>query len=206
VTHTRSIYEKAIEVLNDEHSREMCVRFADLERKLGEIDRARALYAYCSQLCDPRSTASFWQSWKEFEVKHGNEDTVREMLRIKRSVQAKYNTQVNFMSAQMLAAQTSHVTTAEPSNEGNEMQMLEEATRALADEAAKDKLKPDRNLLFVRSEATDEELGEMVKMNNPEEINIEESSSDEDEKVEELVLEKKTVPSEVFGDLADDDD
>ena len=29
------------------------------------------------------------------------------MLRIKRSVQATYNTQVNFMSAQMLAAQTS---------------------------------------------------------------------------------------------------
>lgn len=36
----------------------------------------------------------FWQTWKEFEIKHGNEDTVREMLRIKRSVQATYNTQV----------------------------------------------------------------------------------------------------------------
>lgn len=48
--------------------------------------------------------ANFWQVWKEFEIKHGNEDTVREMLRIKRSVQAIYNTQVNFMSAQMLAA------------------------------------------------------------------------------------------------------
>jgi hypothetical protein len=30
----------------------------------------------------------------EFEVRHGNEDTMREMLRIKRSVQATYNTQV----------------------------------------------------------------------------------------------------------------
>ena len=84
--------------------------------------------------------------------------------------------------------------------------MLEEATRALADEAAKDKLKPDRSILYVRSEATDEELGEMVKISNPEEINIEEGSSDEDERVEELELEKKTVPSEVFGDLATDDD
>ena len=53
--------------------------------------------------CLFQSTASFWQTWKEFEIKHGNEDTVREMLRIKRSVQAMYNTQVNFMSAQMLA-------------------------------------------------------------------------------------------------------
>ena len=34
--------------------REMCLRFADLERKLGEIDRARAVYAHCSQICDPR--------------------------------------------------------------------------------------------------------------------------------------------------------
>lgn len=45
----------------------------------------------------------FWEIWKEFEVKHGNEDTVREMLRIKRSVQATYNTNVNIMSAQMLS-------------------------------------------------------------------------------------------------------
>jgi hypothetical protein len=34
--------------------REMCTRFADLERKLGEIDRARAVYSHASQICDPR--------------------------------------------------------------------------------------------------------------------------------------------------------
>ncbi|MGH0155679.1 UNVERIFIED_CONTAM: hypothetical protein FKN15_029686 [Acipenser sinensis] len=49
-------------------------------------------------------TAAFWQTWKEFEIRHGNEDTIREMLRIKRSIQATYNTQVNFMSSQMLKA------------------------------------------------------------------------------------------------------
>mgnify|MGYP006964522636 CR=1 FL=1 len=32
----------------------MCVRFADLERKLGEIDRARAIYMHASQMADPR--------------------------------------------------------------------------------------------------------------------------------------------------------
>ncbi|CAB3983383.1 pre-mRNA-splicing factor SYF1-like [Paramuricea clavata] len=104
VTHTREIYEKAIEVLDNDQARDMCVRFAELERKLGEIDRARALYMHASQIADPRTTAPFWKTWHDFEVHHGNEDTFREMLRIKRSVQAKYNTQVNFMSAQMLAA------------------------------------------------------------------------------------------------------
>jgi len=42
------------QVLPDENSRDMCVRFADMESKLGEIDRARAIYSYCSQICDPR--------------------------------------------------------------------------------------------------------------------------------------------------------
>ena len=130
----------------------MCVRFADMESKLGEIDRSRAIYSYCSQICDPRVsrhttvfsssrrhlvspcrlfffsdltqdaflhlvqvTASFWQSWKEFEIRHGNEDTIREMLRIKRSVQATYNTQVNFMSSQMMKATTSSTGTGESS-------------------------------------------------------------------------------------------
>ena len=52
--------------------------------------------------CLCRVTADFWQTWKEFEVKHGNEDTLREMLRIKRSVQAVYNTQVNMMASAMM--------------------------------------------------------------------------------------------------------
>lgn len=44
----------ASQVLSDEHAREMCLRFADMECKLGEIDRARAIYSFCSQICDPR--------------------------------------------------------------------------------------------------------------------------------------------------------
>lgn len=54
VPKTRQIYEKAIEVLNEENTREMCLRFAEMETKLGEVDRARAIYAHCSQICDPR--------------------------------------------------------------------------------------------------------------------------------------------------------
>lgn len=43
-----------MQVLGDEQAREMCLRFADMECKLGEVDRARAIYTYCSQICDPR--------------------------------------------------------------------------------------------------------------------------------------------------------
>ena len=41
-----------------------------------------------------QTTPEFWKTWHDFEVHHGNEDTFREMLRIKRSVQAQFNTQV----------------------------------------------------------------------------------------------------------------
>ena len=34
--------------------------------------------------------------WQTFEVSHGNEDTFREMLRIKRSVRDKYSTASSF--------------------------------------------------------------------------------------------------------------
>jgi pre-mRNA-splicing factor SYF1 len=100
---TRPIYERAIAALPDKEARDMCLKFADMEKRLGEIDRARAIYGHASQFCDPRTSPSFWSKWEAFEVQHGNEDTFKEMLRIKRSVQAQYNTDVNFIASQALA-------------------------------------------------------------------------------------------------------
>ena len=98
---TRPIYQRAIEVLPDKQTAEMCLRFATMERKLGEIDRARAIYAHASQFCDPRVNANFWAEWNAFEIETGSEDTFREMLRIKRSVQAQFNTEASYIAAQM---------------------------------------------------------------------------------------------------------
>ncbi|KAI4211593.1 MAG: hypothetical protein LQ351_005634 [Letrouitia transgressa] len=103
LTSTRPIYERAIAALPDKEARDMCLKFAEMERRLGEIDRARAIYGHASQFCDPRITPTFWQKWEAFEVQHGNEDTFKEMLRIKRSVQAQFNTDVNFIASQALA-------------------------------------------------------------------------------------------------------
>lgn len=90
LTSTRPIYERAIAALPDAEAKDMCLKFAEMERRLGEIDRARAIYGHASQFCDPRTNKGFWDKWEQFEVQHGNEDTFKEMLRIKRSVQAQY--------------------------------------------------------------------------------------------------------------------
>ena len=78
ISHTREIYEKAIEVLPDDGARsveqlinwsdccyrEMSLSYAELETKLGEIDRARAIYSHGSQMSDPRVryyiSTNFW--------------------------------------------------------------------------------------------------------------------------------------------------
>ncbi|KAK3714979.1 pre-mRNA-splicing factor syf1 [Vermiconidia calcicola] len=102
---TRPIYERGIAALPDKEAAAMCVKFAEMERRLGEIDRARAIWGHASQFCDPRVEPGFWRKWEGFEVQHGNEETFREMLRVKRSVQAQFNTDVNFIASQAVARQ-----------------------------------------------------------------------------------------------------
>ncbi|TQS35096.1 hypothetical protein Golomagni_04495 [Golovinomyces magnicellulatus] len=129
---TRPIYERAIAALSDTDSRDMCLKFADMEKRLGEIDRARAIYGHASQFCDPRTSPNFWAKWESFEVQHGNEDTFKEMLRIKRSVQAAFNTDVGFIASQALARieAGSYEDKVEAGNGESAMQKLEREARA----------------------------------------------------------------------------
>jgi pre-mRNA-splicing factor SYF1 len=53
ITSCRTIFPEAIESLPEERSREMSLKFAQVERNLGEIDRARVIYAHCAEICDP---------------------------------------------------------------------------------------------------------------------------------------------------------
>ena len=62
-----------------------------MERKLNEVERARAIYVHLSQFCKPSLFEdSFWRIWEQFEVYFGNEDTFDDFLRIKRTVQLRY--------------------------------------------------------------------------------------------------------------------
>ena len=50
----RDVYEKAIKNLPDARLPTVCLRYAQLEIKLGEIDRARGILVYSAQFADPR--------------------------------------------------------------------------------------------------------------------------------------------------------
>jgi pre-mRNA-splicing factor SYF1 len=90
-TRARPVYERGVAALPDEDSRELCLDFAALETRLGEVDRARALYQYGSQFAPPAAQPGYWERWRAFEEAHGNEDTYREMLRLRRSVETAFS-------------------------------------------------------------------------------------------------------------------
>ncbi len=91
-TSTRDIYQEAIETLPDEQAALLCIEFAQMETNLQQVDRARAIFVYGAQMADPRRVPTYWTAWKEFEVQSGNEETFREMLRVKRSVEVAFST------------------------------------------------------------------------------------------------------------------
>ena len=161
------------------------------------------------------------QAWKEFEIRHGNEDTMREMLRIKRSVQATYNTQINMMSAQMLA----EATNAEPPTPVvDSMKMLDtEAAQAppsvnhlkfvihasckwtdFFPQAPKLPARTGSNIMFVRGETQPTSNQEAAA--NPDEIDIDDDDDDEEGEEVENNIEEQRVPRDVFGSLKKDEE
>ncbi|QDZ20836.1 pre-mRNA-splicing factor SYF1 [Chloropicon primus] len=186
VARVRQIYQGAIEVeppegLGDADVRTVCLRYARLERGLGEIDRARAILRHGSQLANPKERGSggagYWEEWNKFEVSHGNEDTFREMLRVKRSVAAFYGQGAASSSAAPAAAgekpSLPGFVKAETMNQGGGAQ---------------------------ENPAAAEEEG------NPEDIDIDDDEEEKEKEEKEEVLEafeikQKAVPQDVFGSL-----
>ncbi|CAI5516264.1 unnamed protein product [Closterium sp. Naga37s-1] len=211
VAKTRDIYERAIESgLPDADVKRMCLRYAALERRLGEIDRARAIFVHASQLADPRSDGEFWEAWNAFEIAHGNEDTFRDMLRIKRSVSASYS-QMYFILPEYLMKSTPSVPREGDTGRGKEgasgeglldapaaaaggggMDSMEALEQAAAGKAAAgggvggagDGAAKPRVPMFVSGGTVQEqETGAGVKSQqaNPEEIELADEDEDEEE-------------------------
>ncbi|KAJ6706991.1 PRE-MRNA SPLICING FACTOR [Salix viminalis] len=205
VPKTREIYEQAIESgLPDKDVKTMCLKYADLEKNLGEIDRARGIYVFASQFADPRSDLDFWNRWHAFEVQHGNEDTFREMLRIKRSVSASYS-QTHFILPEYLMQKDQRLNIDDAKDKlkqaglpEDEMAALErQLAPAINKTTAKDS---SRTVGFVSAGVQSQSDEGLQVTANQEDIELpEESDSEDDEKVE---IAQKDVPSAVFGGLA----
>jgi len=217
----REIYESAIEAeppfgMSDADTVAMCLRYAELERKLGEIDRARAILVHAAAMADPRLAPLFWKEWNEFEVRHGNEETFREMLRIKRSVitansQQHFNTAV--IDAAAVAAGPSGAASVAAATgikrKADDMAALEEELMGQEDAAlAPGGLIPGTRVpgfvsAGVIQQTRDQQAGgETVVPENPEDIDLGDDGEGE-ENEEDIRVETKAVPDAVFGSMGD---
>ncbi|KAF0988433.1 hypothetical protein HZS_8131 [Henneguya salminicola] len=207
ITNVRDIFEKAVEVLNDNDARALGLEYCAVETKLGEIDRARAIYSYLSQISNPKvyifilcqDTEDFWKAWYDFEVGHGNEETFREMRRIKRSIEAKFSIQPSFTASHMASVLLEDTP-------GKAMEALEkQAEQKLADSnQTLPKNVPSlsnftKSIAFVKSTKA-----EIVDDTNPVEYDQEEIIDTQTEVP--MTISEKPVPIEVFGSLKKSND
>jgi len=188
VTKTREIYDKAIDAVDSKYVPDMCLKYSNLETVVGEIDRARAIYIHGAQYSNPQDREDFWKKWHDFELRHGNEDTYSEMLRIRRSVQAQYNTQVNVS----LDTSTPIIDDQHPGKRKmDEMQALEQQVEG-EPPAKKSRVEEAGPIEYVaKAQRQDAEA-------NPDEIDLDD---DDDDINQEVGVEQLAVPKEVFGGL-----
>nr|XP_043610464.1 pre-mRNA-splicing factor SYF1 [Erigeron canadensis] len=198
VPKTREIYEQAIvsDGLPEKDAMKMCIKYAELEKSLGEIDRARKIYVYASWLADPRSDGDFWKKWHDFEVQHGNEDTFRDMLRIKRSVSTRHS-QTHVMLPEFLMQKS----TVDAGTPEDGMAALERQLAPADPENLPSNDTTARKLGFVSAgvQVSQKESG---ILQNQEEIDLPEGSdSDEEDGDGKVEIAQKDVPDAVFGGL-----
>ena len=174
--------------LEDNSTKIVCIKYAELEVSLGEIDRARALYTHASQFSNPAQDGTFWGQWNDFEVKNGNEDTFRDMLRVKRSVAASFS-QMHFNMAVVEVPANA----LNPQDDGFEE---EDLMKQLEREELE-----NRNAApiagFVKSHVVGGDREDVPK--NPEEIDLGDDDDDDDDGDKDFI--KTTVPSGVFGGM-----
>ncbi|KAH0445269.1 hypothetical protein IEQ34_025525 [Dendrobium chrysotoxum] len=117
-----SIYERATERVPSEDRFNMYLFYvAKVAANMGlAATRPVALYAHASQFCDPRTDKAFWSQWNAFEIEHGTEDTFREMLRIRRSVQAQFNTDASYIAAHADAQRDAKTVSAAAIDDGDD--------------------------------------------------------------------------------------
>ncbi|KAI4296973.1 hypothetical protein L6164_036886 [Bauhinia variegata] len=198
VPKTREIYEQAIKFggLPDNDVQTMCLKYAELEKSLGEIDRAHGLFSFASQFANPQSDPYFWNKWQDFEGQHGNEVTFRTMLSTKRSVSTSYS-KTHFVLPKYLM-QKDHTRNLDDARDAgvpvDEMASLERQSVPVA----KSSFAENRKVGFVSGGVESQSDGGIEVTANGEDIELPEESESEDDKVE---ITQKDVPSAVFGGL-----
>ena len=80
----RELYQECIQVLPNSKAVAFVIEFSDFESSMGEIIRAREILTYGAKLLPPSRNTELWNNFEVFELKHGDKETYKEMLKMKK--------------------------------------------------------------------------------------------------------------------------
>lgn len=97
----RPIYEECVErITPDSRCVEYILKFASLERDLGEFKRVREILRYGAKLLAPIHNTDLWNFWDRFEIQYGSKDQYRDMLTLKKELEDTMKVDVESISKQ----------------------------------------------------------------------------------------------------------
>ncbi|OII73969.1 HAT domain-containing protein [Cryptosporidium ubiquitum] len=95
ISYTREIFDKAIDDIKaSDLIIRLALRYVNFELNMGEVNRVRSIFIFAGDLIPNIYLVNehieifnrFWNTWNQFEVEYGNEDTIKDMLRAKKNV------------------------------------------------------------------------------------------------------------------------
>ncbi|AJU63796.1 Syf1p [Saccharomyces cerevisiae YJM326] len=115
---TRELYQECIQILPNSKAVEFVIKFSDFESSIGETIRAREILAYGAKLLPPSRNTELWDSFEIFELKHGDKETYKDMLKMKKVLESNMlidsasvsheEGNINFVAAATSHAPNSH--------------------------------------------------------------------------------------------------
>ncbi|ORZ33401.1 hypothetical protein BCR44DRAFT_1438412 [Catenaria anguillulae PL171] len=182
----RPIYERVLPGLPDKHAAQTCMEWAALELRVAI------------------SNAKYWAMWRAFEVGYGNEETFKDMLRVKRSVAAKFNTDANYIRMVVAGERAKR----EREREAEERERVERERREK--ERQVQFVAASSNPAKVAALAGAKEQGEVGELDDLDLMDVDDDdeageSGAGDEVAANKVhsVQQKAVPMSLFGKLAD---
>ncbi|KAF7457136.1 Pre-mRNA-splicing factor SYF1 [Cryptosporidium felis] len=95
ISYTRKIFERAMDDIKaSDILIRFSLRFANFELNLGEVNRVRSIFMFAGDLIPNiylekehiNTFNRFWSAWNQFELEYGNEDTIKDMVRVKKNI------------------------------------------------------------------------------------------------------------------------